>query len=148
MSVRQVRRQRARDEQGQVTVLVIGFFLIVATLIGVVVDASAAYLQRQRLANLADGAALAAADAVDLQTLYAQGVGDSLALSGAAAEQQVGAYLTAAGADVPALRWSVAVEGDEVVVRVSGRLDLPLRVPGTPGSVRVGATGAAQAALN
>ena len=48
---------RGRDEQGQVTLLIIGFASILLMAIVVVVDASAAYLQRQGLDNLADGAA-------------------------------------------------------------------------------------------
>ncbi|QWC83939.1 hypothetical protein KLP28_09885 [Nocardioidaceae bacterium] len=147
MSAPAAARGRAADERGQVTVLVVGFFLVVATLVAVVVDASAAYLQRQRLANLADGAALAAADAVDLDTLYAQGVGESLPLSDAAAQQQVGAYLARAATDVEGLDWTVSATGDEVTVQVSGMLDLPLGVPGVADSVRVTATGAAQASL-
>ena len=50
------------DEQGQVTLLIIGFAGILLMAIVVVIDASAAYLQRQGLDNLADGAALYGAD--------------------------------------------------------------------------------------
>ena len=138
---------RRDDERGQVTVLVIGFFLVVATLVAVVVDASAAYLQRQRLSNLADGAALAAADAVDLDALYADGVGDSLPLSTTAAHQQVADYLAVAAADVQGLQWRVTATDDEVEVQVSGLLDLPLGVPGVAQRVRVTGEGAAQATL-
>ena len=138
---------RRDDERGQVTVLVIGFFLVVATLVAVVVDASAAYLQRQRLSNLADGAALAAADAVDLDALYADGVGDSLPLSSTAARQQVADYLAVAAVDVQGLQWRVTAAGDEVEVQVSGLLDLPLGVPGVAQRVRVTGEGAAQATL-
>ena len=141
------RSRRRDDERGQVTVLVVGFFVVVATLVAVVVDASAAYLQRQRLSNLADGAALAAADAVDLAALYADGVGASLPLSDAAARQQVADYLGVAGADVEGLAWTVGTTADQVEVQVSGMLDLPLGVPGVATRIRVTATGAAQASL-
>ena len=49
----------ARDERGSITVMSIGFLLLLGTLTVVVVNASAAFLQRQELNNLADGAALA-----------------------------------------------------------------------------------------
>ena len=52
------RRDGHRDEQGQVTLLIIGFAGMLLMAIVVVIDASAAYLRRQGLDNLADGAAL------------------------------------------------------------------------------------------
>ena len=51
------------SEAGQVSVLIIGLMIVLAMTVAVVVDASAAYLHRQRLDTLADGAALYAADA-------------------------------------------------------------------------------------
>ena len=54
---------RERDEErGQATVLIIGFAVVLAMAVAMVVDASAAYLQRQGLDTLADGAALRGAD--------------------------------------------------------------------------------------
>ena len=52
----------SRDQHGSVTPLLIGFALILATLVAVVVDASAAYLRRQGMNSLADAAALSATD--------------------------------------------------------------------------------------
>ena len=49
---------RRSDESGQVTLLVIGFAMVIAMAIVVVVDASAAYLQRSGLDTLADGKAI------------------------------------------------------------------------------------------
>jgi hypothetical protein len=62
-----------RDEQGQVTLLIIGFASILLMAIVVVIDASAAYLQRQGLDNLADGAALYGAD-LGSAGIYEQGL--------------------------------------------------------------------------
>lgn len=53
-----------RDD-GQLLPLVIGYAAILALLITVVVDASTVFLQRRALSAAADGAALAAANAVD-----------------------------------------------------------------------------------
>ena len=64
------------DEQGQVTLLIIGFAGILLMAIVVVIDASAAYLQRQGLDNLADGAALYGAD-LGSAGIYEQGLGDA-----------------------------------------------------------------------
>lgn len=50
-------------EDGQVTVLILGGFVLLSLLLAsVVMGASAIYLERKKLLSLADGAALAAAD--------------------------------------------------------------------------------------
>ncbi len=138
---------RRRDERGQATVLIVGFFLVLATMVAVVTDASAAYLQRQRLDNLADGAALAAADALSLADVYAEGLGATAQLDPAAASAEVETYLRLAGADLPGLRWEVGAEDARVVVRLSAPLELPLGVPGVADAVPVTATAAAVASL-
>ena len=51
-----------RSEHGQATVLIVGFAVLLAMVVALVVDTSAAYLQRQGLDTLADGAALRGAD--------------------------------------------------------------------------------------
>lgn len=49
-------------EEGQITVLIVGFVLLSLLLASVVMAASAVYLEHKKLLSLADGAALAAAD--------------------------------------------------------------------------------------
>ncbi|MET3368844.1 UNVERIFIED_CONTAM: putative membrane protein [Jeotgalibacillus campisalis] len=49
-------------EDGQISVLILGFVLLSLLLASVVMGASAMYLERKKLLSLADGAALAAAD--------------------------------------------------------------------------------------
>ena len=68
-----MRRDDRGGEHGQVTLLIIGFASILLMAIVVVIDASAAYLQRQGLDNLADGAALHGAD-LGSTDVYASGV--------------------------------------------------------------------------
>lgn len=129
-------RGRSRGESGQTTLLIVGFAAVLAMLVAVVVDASAAYLHRQGLANLADGAALAGADGgATGSDVYTQGVPDDrLRQQAAAARAAVDEYLrlTGAPADFPGLTYEVAVDGDRVSVRLSAPLDLPLTVPGSP----------------
>ena len=87
-----------RDEQGQVTLLIIGFAGILLMAIVVVIDASAAYLQRQGLDNLADGAALYGAD-LGSAAIYEQGLGDARLLQQeAAVKAAVRDYLARANA--------------------------------------------------
>ena len=63
-----------RREEGTITVMVVGFVVVVALLAVVVVNASAAFLQRQELDNVADGAALAASDALSETSVYEEGL--------------------------------------------------------------------------
>lgn len=124
------------DERGSTAPLILAFVAIILLLVAVVVDASAAYLTRQRLDELADGAALQGADlGAQGRDVYDGGLahGD-LAITRREAERAVHAYLRASGAqqDHPGLRASVRVDGDRVVVELVAPLDLPLGVPGAP----------------
>jgi len=123
---------RRTDERGQTAVLVVGFFLIAVLLVCVVVDASAAYLQRQRLDALADGAALAATQAVEGDQVYTHGLGERAVLDPAQARAYVAAYLREVGAARRHARLGFRVRTtiDEVEVEVSSVLDLPLTPPG------------------
>jgi uncharacterized membrane protein len=141
------RRRPERDERGQVTLLIIGFASMLLMAIVVVVDASAAYLQRQGLDNLADGAALYGAD-LGSAGIYEQGLGDQRLLQQeAAVRAAVRDYLARAGASAKYPGIAVAVDVDpvnrSVTVRLRARLDLPLTVPGSPSSPMVGASSTA-----
>lgn len=134
-----------REEKGQVTVLIIGFFVVAVLLVAVVTDASAAYLHRQAMSSLADGAALAAADGVQGEQVYTTGLGERAIIDRAAAESYAAAYLAAvdAPASHPGLRHRITVDGDRVVVHVGAPADLPFPVPGVDRRPWVGATAAA-----
>ncbi len=145
------RRDRHRDEQGQVTLLIIGFAGILLMAIVVVIDASAAYLQRQGLDNLADGAALYGAD-LGSAGIYEQGLGDERLLQQeAAVEDAVRDYLVRAdaGSSYPGIAVSVRVDpvGRSVTVRLRAPLELPLSIPGSPSSPMVGASSTAAVTL-
>lgn len=136
-----------RDEQGQVTLLIIGFASILLMAIVVVVDASAAYLQRQGLDNLADGAALYGAD-LGSAGIYEQGLdGERLIQQEAAVADAVRDYLarSAAGSTYPGIEVDVRVDpaGRSVTVRLRAPLDLPLAIPGSPSDPMVGASSTA-----
>ena len=143
-----------RSERGSTIPLIIGFALVIALVVGVVVDATAAYLRRQQLDSLADGAALRGADLGAAGTeVYGGGLGAvDLELTPAAARQAVDDYLTAIGAygRYPGLRASVTVNAAtrRVIVHLSAPADLPLHVPGSPAHPFVGADGSAVVALD
>lgn len=133
-----------RDERGSVTPLIIGFFLILAVLVAVVVDASAAYLQKSGLNTVADGAALAGTEALDLAAGYRDGFGDPR-LSQTLVEGAIRDYLheTAACDRYEGLTWRAEVTGNQVTVRVAAPMHLPLGVPGLGRSTTISTTGSA-----
>lgn len=123
-----------RDESGSITPMIIGFAAILLVLVAVVVDASAAYLQRQGLTTLADGAALQGADLGSVG-VYAEGIPEERLLQTVPqVRDAVDAHLRAVGAHqtYPGLRHDVRVDPTTRVVTVTLRapLDLPLTVPG------------------
>ena len=140
-----------RDEAGQVTLLIIGFAGILLMAIVVVIDASAAYLQRQGLDNLADGAALYGAD-LGSAAIYEQGLGEGRLLQQeAAVKEAVHDYLARAdaGSRFPGIEVGVRVDpvGRSVTVRLQAPLDLPLTIPGSPSNPTVGASSTAAVTL-
>ena len=139
----------SRDEDGQTTVLIVGFALVLAMAVAMVVDVSAAYLQRQGLDTVADGAALRAADlGATGAGVYAGGVPEGrLDLSVERIRGSVREFLADSGAyaDNPGLSFEIHVDRatSTVTVHVTAPLDLPLTVPGSPGVATIGATGSA-----
>lgn len=140
---------RRRDESGQATVMIVGFAFVLLIGIAMVIDASAAYLQRQGLDTVADGAALRGADlGATGREVYTGGVPSGrLDLTSDAIRAAVHDYLVRSGAyaNYPGLSFDVSVDRatSSVTVRVQAPLDLPLTVPGSPGVASIGATGSA-----
>jgi uncharacterized membrane protein len=137
-----------RDERGTVLLMIIGFAVVLLMMAAVVTDASAAYLQRQGLDTLADGAALTAADAgASGDEAYGSGLDADLHLDAGLARAAVFGYLHRVGAFTryPGLTALVAVDPStqRVTVSVHAPLHLPLHVPGGPESASIGAAGAA-----
>ena len=129
----------SRDDDGSVLLLTVFLGLVAILATAVVVDASAAFLARRNLASQADGAALHAAQEVDLDAFYA-GEGDLLPL--ADAEETVEEYVAAhfPGTSVAA----VTTDGTTVTVVLERHLDLPLAPPGYAGGVTVTADATAR----
>jgi uncharacterized membrane protein len=110
------------------TLLVIGFAAILVALVAVVVDASQVMLLRRSLSSLADGAALAGAQAASERVVYTQGPGDVVPLDPIAARTAVVDYLAGSGAGgVDGLRLvGVAVEAGRVTVTLAAPADLAI----------------------
>ncbi|MFB9312896.1 pilus assembly protein TadG-related protein [Nocardioides plantarum] len=141
------REPRSRDERGSVTPLIIGFAIVLLMVIAVVVDASAAFLRRQDLATLAEGAALQGADlGAEGAEVYDGGLSEEpLRLTESTARAAVAAYLRDVGAyrDHPGLTFTVTVLGSRIEVRVTAEAEFPLTFPGVASSARVTGTGSA-----
>jgi Flp pilus assembly protein TadG len=139
-----VRRDESGREQGSVLLLVLGFAGILLVLVAVVVDVSAVVLAKRGVASAADGAAVSAAQALDLDAVHSEGLGAQIPLSPAEAGVRVAAYEGQVRAQQPGLRLVLRLEGRTAVVTGTRTVRLPFRLPGT-GPVRVSAIARARA---
>jgi hypothetical protein len=139
---------RRRDEQGSTMPLIVGLASVLLLGIALVINASSAYLQRQSLDTLADGAALRGAD-LGAAGVYGEGglTQARLLQEKGAVEKVVTAYLKSVGADrtYPGLRVSarVNVADRSVTVTLQAPVTLPLHIPGSPAEPVVGASSTA-----
>ncbi|MEH3034414.1 MAG: Tad domain-containing protein [Aeromicrobium erythreum] len=124
-------------ERGSVSTMTIGFVILIGLLSVVVVNASDAYLERQDLANLADGAALSAADGLDESDFYA---GRGLDLDARRVRAIVADYVRDDATRVVEAR----VDDDTVTVRLERRLDLAFVPPGWTSGTTIVAEATAQ----
>jgi uncharacterized membrane protein len=117
--------RRASDDRG--SVLVLGAGLVAACLLAfvVLVDASAAFLQRRQLLAVADAAALAAAQSIDLPAYYAEGATAETRLDIAGLPRRVRAHVARAGGPDGSTVDRVESDGRQVVVAMSSPLRLP-----------------------
>ena len=111
-----MRRHRAGRDDGSVLLLVIGFTGILLTLVAVVADVSAVVLAKRNVASAADGAAVSAAQALDLQAVHGEGLGAQLPLSAGEARARVSAYEGTVRRQQPGLRLALRLEGRTAVV--------------------------------
>lgn len=149
MTHRRCRSGERGSESGQASLLIIGFAAVLVLMVAVVVDVSAAHLQRQALNNLAEGAALAGADQGALGEESA-GSGARLAVDVVAAHAAVSQYLTAVRAhqEFPGLTHQVGVSAEgRVLVTVRAPAELPIPVPGAPARTVVGTSAGAGVTL-
>jgi Flp pilus assembly protein TadG len=122
---------RGRDDEGTVLVLTLGLVGLLLVVVAIVVDVSAVVLAKRGVASAADGAAVSAAQALDEQALYDDGLGARIPLSGQQAAARVAAYQADARAGQPGLELAVRIEaGTTAVVTASRRVRPPFAVLG------------------
>ena len=137
-------RRPVRDDRGSVLLLVLGFAGLLIMLVAVVADVSAVILAKRNVASAADGAAVSAAQSLDLDALSSEGLGGQIPLSTDEARVRVAEYEAQVRPQQPGLALAVRVEGRTAVVTGTRTVRLPFRLPGTR-PVRVTAVARARA---
>jgi hypothetical protein len=116
------------SDEGSILILGIGLVGICLLAIAVVTDTTSAFLQRRSLYSLADSAALAGAQAVDLASYYRNGAGETTRLNSGAVTSKARAFLLSASIqrEHPGLRVDgVTSDGLTVQVDLSAPITLP-----------------------
>lgn len=95
-----LRQRVARDESGSTLLLTIGYCVLGLAIVLVVASATTLYLERKRLFTVADGAALAAAEAWRLETVRIEGDRLAIELEDAEVQRAAAEYLAVAASDL------------------------------------------------
>lgn len=112
------------QERGSILLFGIGLSIVGLMIATVSINVASIWVTKNVLDGIADGAALSAAQAVDADAIYREGLGDNLRLSESLARTKVKQYLVAAK---PALQVSdfsvksVIVSGTAVTVTVQAK---------------------------
>lgn len=120
------RRDLRRDDDGTVLVLLLGLTAVLLLMVAVVVNVSSVILAKRALVSAADGAAVAAAQELDLDALYSRGLGAGrVPLDRRQVAVRVEQYEAQVGpADVD-LAGDVSADGTTAIVRGVRDVELP-----------------------
>ena len=119
---------RRTNDEGSILVLGIGLSLVCVLIATVAINVATVWLARTALDSVADGAALAGAQAIDRAAIYQEGLSGITRVSPSLARAKVRAYLARpeVQAQVHDLKLrSVSVSGNSVQVAVSCRPAMP-----------------------
>lgn len=123
-----MRRPDLGDDEGTILVLLIGFTAVLLLMVAVVVNVSSVILAKRGLASATDGAAVSAAQALDVDALYAGGLRSGrIPLDTGAARARVAAYQSQAAQSQPGLqlRVDISADGSTAIVRGARMVELP-----------------------
>ncbi len=124
---------RRPDEDGTISLLILGLCVIGLVLILGGITVTSAQLTRMRLLDVADAAALDAADNIT-DGVYSSGIGDAVPLSSASVVESVSNYLGSRALPDRMRSWSLASgtgspDGTTAVVVLTGTAELPVLTP-------------------
>lgn len=139
-------RRLAREEDGSTLVLTIGFAALALALIVAVTAATSLLIERRRLYTVADGAALAAAEAFALEQVRFDGATAAPELADAAVDRAAADWAATAGADLDGVRVDGASADDRSAsVTVSSAWSPPVVSLFLPAGLRLDVTSTARA---
>jgi Flp pilus assembly protein TadG len=119
-----------RDEDGSISIFIVGLTVIAMLLIAGTIAVTSAHLSRMRLLDVADGAALSAANGLD-DSAYTKGVKTSVPLSNASVRERAAAYVGSRPRPGSILAWKLGPgtgtpDGQTAVVALTGEAELPM----------------------
>lgn len=144
------RRHGIRDDDGSILPLIAVFAALGLAVILVVAAATSLYVERKRLFTIADGAALAGAEAFPLDQVDDGGADPTRRLEEARVEDAIRDYVAAAPGAVPealAVEDAGAGDGRSATVTLSAYWRPPIITAFAPEGVRIEVTAVARAVL-
>ena len=149
------RRLNRRSDEGQITLLIIGFTIIALMLIIGGVDVTAVQLARARLFDAADGAALDASDALDNGSAYTVGLDKTVPITNGSVRQSATGYLAVQPPPQGISSWVLdagtgSPDGQTAVIVLRGTVDIPIAatvLSAFGGSVQITVESRAQSGL-
>jgi Flp pilus assembly protein TadG len=137
--------RRASGEDGTILLLVLGFAALLLVLVAVVTDVSAVILAKRGAASAADGAAIAAAQRLDEDAVYRNGLGVEIPLSPEEVAQTVAGYAARAAEAQKGLQLTAALDEAQTTATVTATRELTLPFTGWLGVGKVTVTAVAHA---
>lgn len=126
-----LRRRLGHREDGTISILILGLFLLTTLLIMGAIDVTAAQLARMRLLDAADSAALDASDALDEESAYTGGIGKTVVLTDSSVQAAATDHLGRTPRPAGISQWAIgsptgSSDGQTATVTVTGRATLPV----------------------
>nr|WP_241429107.1 pilus assembly protein TadG-related protein [Agrococcus sp. ARC_14] len=139
-------RRLRREEDGSTLLLTIGFAALALALIIAVTAATSLLIERRRLFSVADGAALAAAEAFALEQVRFDGTDATPQLADAAVDRAAADWASRAGGDLTEVRVDgAAADARSATVSVSSAWHPPVVSLLLPEGIRLDVTSTARA---